>query len=109
MRCLILSSLASAVLLAPAALGQDDKDAGVILTKGIAAHGGEEALARHCGVRMKVRRTEEPTRQSYDHEWLFDAPNRFKDTGDGFYLGRRIVTIYATDGKTAWSVIEGRT
>jgi hypothetical protein len=99
----------AAALVGAARSGRADTEAEALLAKAIKAHGGEEALARHPALRVKLKRIDEPTRFAYNHEWLFAAPDKFKDVGDGYYLGRRIVTVYATDGKVTWSLVEGRT
>jgi hypothetical protein len=109
MRYLLLSCLVAGALAGFAAHSRADTDADAILVKAIKAHGGEEALGKYKAVRVKLKWTEERTRFGYDHEWLFAAPDKYKDTGDGYYLGRKIVTVYATDGKVAWSLAEGRT
>jgi hypothetical protein len=109
MSILLSSSLVAALIHAPAPPRSSEPDAGTILAKAIRVHGGEAALARYPAVRLKIRRTEEPTRFSYAAEWLFAAPNRFKVTAQAYSLGREVQTIHATDGKVAWSLIEERT
>jgi hypothetical protein len=108
MRYCFLPCLVAGLVGTPGA-GRADPEADAILAKAIQAHGGEEALARHKAVRLKLKRTEEPTRFAYNHEWLFAAPDKFKDVGDSYYLGRKTVSVYATDGKVAWRLVEGRT
>jgi hypothetical protein len=109
MRYVFLSCLVAGGLAGPTAPGRADTEADAILAKAIKAHGGEEALSKYPAVRVKLRITEERTRFAYNHEWLFAAPDRYKDTGDAYYLGRKTVSVYATDGKVAWSFVEGRT
>jgi hypothetical protein len=89
--------------------GRADSGAQALLAKAIKAHGGDKALTRYTALRLKLKRTDEPTRFTYRHVWLFASPDQFKDVGDGYYLMRRITTIYATDGKSAWSHVQGRT
>jgi hypothetical protein len=107
MRTLLLFVVAALVGTAGTSRAETETEA--LLAKAIKAHGGEEALVKHTALRLKLKRTEEPTRFAYNHQWLFAAPEKFKDVGDGYYLGRRIVTVYATDGKVTWSRVEGRT
>jgi hypothetical protein len=108
MHFLILTSFVAAAFVASARAGRAETAAEALLARAIKAHGGEKALARHKAVRLKLRLTEAETHFTYNHEWLVAAPNRLKDTGDGYYLGRRIVTTYATDGKVARSFILGK-
>jgi hypothetical protein len=108
MRLSTLFVRAAVCLALVAGAGHADTDADALLEKAIKAHGGEEALTKYAALRVKLKRTDEPTRFTYNHDWLFAAPDKFKDTGDGSYLGRRITTVYATDGKATWSLVEGR-
>jgi hypothetical protein len=109
MRFLFLSWSVAVSVLVAAASGRAAADTEALLAKAIKAHGGEEALAKYKALRLKLKRTEQATRFAYNHEWLFGAPDKFKDVGDGYYLGRRIVTTYATDGQVTWSRVLGKT
>ena len=97
-------------LVIPGRSGGAEPDAEALLAKAIQAHGGETALAKHKAVRLKLRaRYEGATQFVYNHEWLFSAPNKYKDLGEGFALGRRVLTITATDGKDTWTHSSGQT
>jgi hypothetical protein len=110
MRSLILACWFAAPLVGPAASGDTDADPKVVLAKAIQAHGGAEALAKHKAVRLKLTVTDaRPNAYAFRREWLFAAPNKFKQVAEGFYLGRRTFSTYATDGKTTWSRVQGQT
>jgi hypothetical protein len=109
MRFLFIIGLVAAGLLIPATAVHADPEAEALLAKAIKAHGGEKALAKYKARRIKLKITEEPTRFSYNHEWLFLAPDKFKDVGDAYYLGQRIDATYATDGKVSWHHSNGQT
>jgi hypothetical protein len=49
-----------------------------------------------------------PSRTVYNDEWLFAAPDKFKKVAEGYHLGRRVLSVNATDGKVAWRLVEGR-
>src|SRR5438270_12583385 len=100
MRNFFLCCFVAAALVGSASGAPAGADAEALLAKAIQAHGGEEALTRHKAVRLKLKATYEGATQfSYNREWLFLAPDKFKQVGEGFSLGRRVVTIDATDGK----------
>src|SRR5262249_31424188 len=109
MRFLFLSWSVTVGLLVATASGRAAENAEAGLAKAIKAHGGEDALAKYRALRVKLKRSELPTRFAYNHDWLFAAPDKFKDVGDAYYLGRRIVATYATDGQGAWSLVLGKT
>jgi hypothetical protein len=110
MRYCLLSCVAIAASTGIVAAAGSDTEARSLLARALKAHGGEETLARFKGLRLRLKISYEGVRQfSYQHDWLFSAPDQFRDTGDGYYLGRKLTTVYATDGKNTWSLIEGRT
>src|SRR5205823_2726302 len=109
MRYSLLCCFVAATLDGTVNSGRADSEAEALLAKAIKAHGGEKALARHKALRVKLKRTDQPTRFTYNHTWLFAAPDKFKDVGDAYYLMRRITAVYATDGKVAWSLVQGST
>src|SRR4051812_42143603 len=91
--------LVAPAFICTASSGRADTDAEALLAKAIKAHGGDEALTKHKAVRLKLKATYEGATQfSYNREWLFAAPDKFKQVGEAFSLGRRITTIDATDG-----------
>jgi hypothetical protein len=108
MRFLLITSLFAAVLLGCARAAHTDTKADALLAKAIQAHGGVKALAKYKAKRIKLRIMEEATRMGYDHEYLVASPDKYKDVGDGYYLGQRITTTYATDGKVSWRLVMGK-
>jgi hypothetical protein len=79
------------------------------LTRAIKAHGGEEALTKYKAVRLKLKVVmagPDKTPKVWEH--LFLAPNKYKDVREGYYLGRKTASIVVTDGKEAWTIVEGR-
>jgi hypothetical protein len=110
MRCLFLFGLVAAALVATAGGGRADTEAEALLAKAIQAHGGEEALAGHKALRLKLKVVYEGANQfASNNEWLFAAPDKLKETAEGFSLGRRTVSVTATDGKATWSFANGQT
>src|SRR5262245_55073377 len=109
MRRIFLSSYIVAVLVGTAGPGRADTKADALLAKAIKAHGGEEALAKAKAVRLKLKVViEGPDKTPKVWEQLFLAPNKYKDVREAYYLGRKTEAIYVTDGKEAWTVLDGR-
>jgi hypothetical protein len=108
MRLLLLSCCVAAILSVQVTLGRADMDVDSLLDKAIKAHGGEEALAKCKAVHVKMKVNYEGAADVYAQEWLFAAPDKLRHSAEGTYLGRRTVSIYATDGKVAWSLVNGQ-
>jgi hypothetical protein len=102
-------NLAGVLLLGSAALisCQESPEPRSILTKAIAAHGGEKNIAKpRRGVLKGIQ-----SKNSYSDEMTlvdtFDLPKQWKKVGDVKFKGQRtITTLLAVDGKF-WSWKEG--
>ena len=105
MHSLFLSALVVALLAGSAAPSRAETDAEAILAKAIKAHGGAEALAQYPAVRLKLKVVLEGNDATpRDWQWLFAAPNKLRDTREGYYLGRRTASVTVTNGKKTWSL-----
>jgi hypothetical protein len=110
MRSVFLSGLVVAGLAGLSGFGRASEDADAILAKAVAAHGGEEALAKYPGVRMKLQVIiEGPAAAPRAWEVLFAAPASMREVREGFYLGRRTASVAVTDGKGYWWTNGGQT
>jgi hypothetical protein len=109
MRRLLLSFVVTAGLVGSATAGRADTEAEALLAKAIKAHGGDEALTKYKAVRLRLKVTfAGPDKTPKVWEQLFLAPNKYKDVREGYYLGRKTASIYITDGKEAWTMVDGR-
>jgi hypothetical protein len=109
MRSLFLSAFAAILLAGSAGPSRAEPDAEAILAKAIKAHGGAEALAKYPAVRLRLKVVLEGNDATpRDWEWLFAAPNKLRDTREGYYLGRRTASVTVTNGKKTWFLQGGR-
>jgi hypothetical protein len=109
MRVLLLCCFVAAALVGTAGRGRADTEADALLAKAIKAHGGEEALTKYKGVRLKLKAVlEGPDKTPKVWEHLFLAPNKYKDVREAFYLNRKVWSVYMTDGKEVWTYLEGK-
>jgi hypothetical protein len=109
MRVSIVTLLVAAGLVFPVGLGRADTAADALLDKAIKAHGGEEALVKYKGLRLRLKVIlAGPDTKPKTWERLFLAPDKYKDVREGYYLGRRTASVNVTDGKETWTVMEGR-
>jgi hypothetical protein len=108
MRIVILTCLVVAGLVLPAG-GRADTETDALLARAIKAHGGEEALAKYKGLRLRLKVTiAGPDSTPKTWEGLFMAPDKYKEAHEAMYLGRPTVTIDVTNGKESWTVSQGQ-